>query len=83
VQVNTAHAPLDNPLVRQALSRAIDRQALIRDIASGVGAPATSILPPAMPGHQPGLGSDIGFDPSAAADLLRQAGYASPADFPN
>jgi oligopeptide transport system substrate-binding protein len=82
INVNTAAAPLDNALVRQALSRAIDRQALIRDIASGVGTPATSIIPPGMPGHQPELGKDIDFDPAAAADLLRQAGYASAAEFP-
>jgi len=33
--LNTTKAPLTNPLVRHALSRAIDRHALIRDIAGG------------------------------------------------
>jgi len=73
--MNNAKAPLDNVQVRKALSRAIDRQALIRDIASGVGQPATSFIPPGMPGYQADLGKDIGFDAAAAKDLLKQAGY--------
>jgi oligopeptide transport system substrate-binding protein len=80
--MNNGRAPLNNPLVRKALSRAIDRQALIRDVASGVGQPATSFIPPGMPGHQPDLGKDIDFDPNAAKQLLAQAGFADPATFP-
>ena len=82
LQMNNARKPLDNPLVRKALSRAIDRNALIRDIANGVGLTATSFIPPGMPGYQQGLGQDIGFDPNAAKDLLRQAGYADASQFP-
>jgi oligopeptide transport system substrate-binding protein len=82
LQINTGKAPLNNPLVRKALSRAIDRQAMIRDIASGVGQPATTFVPPGMPGHQADLGKDIGFDANAAKELLKQAGYADPSQFP-
>ena len=80
--LNTAKAPLKDPLVHRALSKAIDRQALIRDVAGGVGQPATSIIPPGMPGFREGLGSDIGFDPQGARDLLAQAGFAGGARFP-
>jgi len=80
--MNNAKAPLDNPLVRKAFARAIDRQAMIRDIASGVGKPATSMIPPGMPGYQADLGKDIDFDAAAAKDLLKQAGFADPAQFP-
>ncbi len=80
--MNNAKAPLDKPQVRKAFARAIDRQAMIRDIASGVGKPATSMIPPGMPGYQADLGKDIDFDPAAARDLLKQAGYADPAQFP-
>ena len=73
--MNNGKAPLDNPMFRKAISRAIDRQAMIRDIASGVGKPATSFIPPGMPGHQPELGKDIDFNAAAAKDLLKQAGY--------
>jgi oligopeptide transport system substrate-binding protein len=80
--MNNAKAPLDKPLVRKAFAKAIDRQAMIRDIASGVGKPTTSMIPPGMPGFQPDLGKDIDFDATAAKDLLKQAGFANPAQFP-
>ncbi len=80
--MNNAKTPLDKPLVRKAFAKAIDRQALIRDIASGVGKPATSMIPPGMPGYQADLGKDIDFDPTAAKDMLKQAGFADPAQFP-
>jgi oligopeptide transport system substrate-binding protein len=79
--MNNGKAPLNNPLVRQALSRAIDREALLRDSAGGVGKAATSFIPPGMPGYQPELGKDIGFDANAARQLLQQAGYG-PAGLP-
>jgi oligopeptide transport system substrate-binding protein len=80
--MNNGKTPLDNPLVRKALSRAIDRKAMIRDVASGVGQPATSFIPPGMPGYQAELGQEIDFDPNAAKDLLKQAGYADAGQFP-
>src|SRR5438105_15423994 len=76
--MNNANGPLKDALVRRAFSRAIDREALIRDVASGVGQPATSIIPPGMPGYQADIGKDIGFDANAAKDLLKQAGYPDP-----
>jgi len=80
--MNNAKKPLDNPMVRKAFSRAIDRTALIRDVASGVGKPATSMIPPGMPGFQSDLGKDIDFDAAAAKSLLSQAGFADPSSFP-
>ena len=80
--MNNARQPLDNVNVRKALSKGIDRNALIRDVASGVGKPATSMIPPGMPGYQPELGKDIDFDAAGAKQLLAQAGYTDPATFP-
>jgi len=80
--MNNAKAPLNNPMVRKALSKGIDRQAMIRDIAAGIGKPATSMIPPGMPGYQADLGKDIDFDPAAAKSLLAQAGIADPSQFP-
>jgi len=81
--MNNAKQPLDNPQVRKALSKAIDRTALIRDVASGVGKPATSMIPPGMPGFQADLGKDIDFDAAGAKSLLSQAGFSDPSTFPN
>lgn len=82
LQFNNARAPLTNPLVRKALTRAIDRDALIRDIASGVGLPAVSIIPPGMPGFQADLGQDLSFNPQAARELLAAGGFGDPSTFP-
>jgi oligopeptide transport system substrate-binding protein len=80
--MNNAKQPLNDVRVRRALNKAIDRIALIRDIASGVGLPATSIIPPGMPGFQEGLGSELGFDPQGAQAMLAEAGYPGGAGFP-
>jgi oligopeptide transport system substrate-binding protein len=79
---NLAHKPLDNPNVRKAFSMAIDRNALIRDVAGGVGKPATSPIPPGMPGYQADLGKDIDFNPAQAKQLLADAGFSDPSTFP-
>jgi oligopeptide transport system substrate-binding protein len=75
LQFNIAHPPLDNALVRRALSKAIDRSAMVRDLAAGVSLPTTSVIPPGMPGFQGGLGHELGFDPDGARGLLAQAGF--------
>ena len=46
-------------------------EAMIRDIAAGVGKPALSFIPPGMPGFQADLGKDIVFDATAASYILR------------
>src|SRR4030081_3878364 len=80
--MNNAKTPLDQPLVRKAFAKAIDREAMIRDVAAGVGKPATSMIPPGMPGYQPDLGKDLNFDVAAAKDLLKQAGFTDLTQFP-
>jgi oligopeptide transport system substrate-binding protein len=82
VHLNNAKQPLTDVRVRRALAKAVDRTALIRDIASGVGLPLTSILPPGMPGAQEGLGQELDFDPSGAQALLAEAGFPGGNGFP-
>jgi oligopeptide transport system substrate-binding protein len=72
LQMNLARPGLSDVLVRRALSKAIDRGAFVRDVATGVGVPTTSVLPPGMPGHQDGLGHELGFDPIGARALLSE-----------
>lgn len=77
LQFNQARPALSNVLVRRALSQAIDRVALVRDLAAGVSVPTTSVVPPGMPGFEDGLGKELGFDPDGARALLAQAGLTS------
>ncbi|MCH8065893.1 MAG: peptide ABC transporter substrate-binding protein [Chloroflexi bacterium] len=83
LQYNHLAPPFDNALVRQAFSRAIDREAYVQAIRGGVGEPAHGWLPPGMPGASPSVGMDLNFDPEAASILLSQAGYTDGEGFPN
>jgi oligopeptide transport system substrate-binding protein len=82
VHLNNAKQPLNDVRIRRALAKAVDRTALIRDIASGVGLPLTSIVPPGMPGAQEGLGQELDFDPAGAQALLAEAGFPGGSGFP-
>jgi ABC-type transport system substrate-binding protein len=48
--INDERPPLDDPRFRQALSRAVDRGALVRAM-SGHAEPAMAVLPPGLVGH--------------------------------
>lgn len=72
-RLNNTRPPLDNPLVRKALSLAIDRQQICEKILRAGEVPTTSFVPPGMNDYQPqGTG---GFDPAEALQLLDKAGY--------
>ena len=79
---NTAAAPFDNAIVRQAFATAIDRDTWIDQIANGVGKPATSWLPPGMPGYDPQLGNEYAFNSERAGQLLARAGFPGGQGFP-
>jgi len=70
---NTREPPFDDPKVRLALSMAVDKELLSNDILAGLVEPAKGILPPGMPGYNPGL-KGIEFDPDQARKLLDEAG---------
>jgi len=82
IQYNHAAAPFDNALVRQAISRAIDREAYVAAVRSGVGLPALSWLPPGMPGANGLVGQDLGFNLDEARRLLADAGFPDGEGFP-
>lgn len=73
--------PFNDPLVRQAFSMAIDRERIIDGLYNGNALPAAGPLPPGMPGYSGDTGQPA-YDPEAARNLLTQAGYDDPADFP-
>ncbi len=75
--------PLDrNPLkdirVRQALSHAINREALAERVLNGAAEPTGQFVPEGMVGYLPDVKPDA-YDPEKAKKLLAEAGY--PAGF--
>jgi peptide/nickel transport system substrate-binding protein len=63
--------------VRQALAYAMDRQAVIRHVLSGLGTLADGILPAGHWAYEPKV-PRYGYDPDRAAQLLDQAGFPDP-----
>ncbi len=77
---NLSRPPLDNRLVRKALSLAIDREQIVETITRGGQVPATGFTPPGMKAYQsPG---DIRYNPDEAKRLLSEAGYPDGDGFP-
>ncbi len=70
---NLKKPPFDNPLVRRALSLAIDRAAIARSVLDGVLPAATSFVPPDCGGYN--SRTHVGYDVAAAKRLLAEAGY--------
>lgn len=71
------HAALEDPQVRLAISRAIDRETLIDRVLKGHGVPGSTIVPPAISfyHYEPTEEELQTFDLDAANDLLEEAGY--------
>ncbi|MEM6741795.1 MAG: ABC transporter substrate-binding protein [Pseudomonadota bacterium] len=70
--VNAASGPMSNPLIRRAVSMAIDREGIVTAALSGVGGvPAGTVYPAGM-----GWAADIAptYDPAGAEALLAEAG---------
>jgi peptide/nickel transport system substrate-binding protein/oligopeptide transport system substrate-binding protein len=72
--INTSQGPLADRMVRQALSYAIDREALVREIHKDRYKAANGFLPPGTYGYNPQL-RPFPFDPQQARTLLAKAGY--------
>jgi oligopeptide transport system substrate-binding protein len=70
---NNAKAPFDNIKVRQAFAQAIDRDAWVRDVQQGLGAPTQSFIPEGFPGYM--KSDQWAFDPEKAKQTLADAGY--------
>jgi len=78
---NTQRKPFDDRRIRQAFNYAVDTEAIVREIIKKGGLPATGILPPGMPGHDPEL-QGYAYDPAKAKRLLAEAGYPNGVGFP-
>lgn len=66
--------PLRDPRVRHAISKAIDRKALIDRVLYGQGIATSQIVPESFGGYNPDLKVEA-YDPAGAKQLLAAAGY--------
>jgi oligopeptide transport system substrate-binding protein len=80
LRFNVTRPPLDDRRVRQALARAIDREAIARDLLYGSRAPAYALTPPDTAGYTPKARIPTDFE--AARRLLAEAGYPGGKNFP-
>jgi peptide/nickel transport system substrate-binding protein len=71
---NNARAPFDDPLVRQAIAHAIDRDLVIDSALFGLGVPIGSHFSPLHPAFID-LTDTYPFNPQRARDLLAEAGH--------
>jgi oligopeptide transport system substrate-binding protein len=63
-----------NKSLRQAFSLAINRGAIVRSLASGIGAPANGLVPPNYSGNAKRSCSVCSYQPARAKTLYTQAG---------
>jgi peptide/nickel transport system substrate-binding protein len=72
----TGHEALRDPVVRQAISKVIDRDQLVERVFQGFAQPGTTVVPPfsAQWHAEPASDTQV-YDPAAAAQLLDDAGY--------
>lgn len=80
LQVRTDRRPFDDLRVRRALSLALDRDALVRHVLGGQGAPAGQMVPPQVFGHVPDI-APPGRDLAEARRLLAAAGLPNGFEF--
>lgn len=64
-----------NPLVRQAIGFAVDREALVDAVYFGYARPSSQPFTEGELGHDPSLDDFYSYDPERARELLAEAGY--------
>ena len=72
--VNSKRPPLDNPLVKQALSLAIDREAIVKELWRGRGVVPNGPIAKGDNHYDPSL-PPLAYSPKEARDRLKKAGY--------
>ncbi len=71
----TDQPPLQDPRLRQAVARSLDRATITRRVSLGLRPPLRELLPPTLPGSSPRAWP--AYDPAAARRLYQQAGYCN------
>ena len=73
--LNMKKAPFNDMRVRQALSYAVDREAITKAVTRGYAEPAITDIAPEMAGSLKGVQKPYPYDPEKAKALLKEAGY--------
>ena len=76
---NTTKPPMDKKEVRQALTMAIDKATILKEVYQGAGQPAKNLIPPTIWGYNDKV-VDYPYDPAKAKELLAKAGVTTPLD---
>ncbi|UCZ53112.1 ABC transporter substrate-binding protein [Bacillus shivajii] len=66
--------PFDDPLVRQALNHAIDKESLIAVLYAGMAEPAKNAVPPGYLGYNDEI-DPYEYNPEKAMEMLAEAGF--------
>ena len=74
VRFNVERPPFNDRRIRQAVGHAIEPRAIVAGLLEGCVVAGKGILPPAMPGFNPGV-SGPAFDRERARRLLAEAGF--------
>lgn len=74
LSINNERPPFRDPRVRQALARAVDRDALVHDVLGGHGETAQNPLPPSLWGYDT-LTKELMLNRPSARRLLAEAGF--------
>lgn len=72
---NLRQRPWDSLPLRKAVSHAIPKQQIVRDLFSGYSAPVSTYLPPVSPYYEPDVPT-YPHDPELARDILKEAGWS-------
>ena len=71
---NTEKKPLDNVKVRQALTYAVNKEAIIKAVYQGAGQSAKNLIPPTMWGYNDDV-KDYTYDPEKAKAAAERSGH--------
>ena len=74
VAFNVNKPPLDNPLIREAIDKAIDRKSISDKLLRGLGKPTGIMVPPMNIGYDASF-KPVEYDPERAKALVKEAGY--------